>query len=195
MGPLARAAMLAMLAGGLASSSGCALFASANAAHSRISPCVADVGYSVVDLVLAAGATAVLVGTGAVDESPAWMLVPGTFVASGVVGSIYAHRCRKRRFAPEVPVQLGPAFPPQAIEEGRVETEAEDRDTSVELGPPSGVELRLPEDSPLGGPAPVGGPLECGPALSTVCPEGQVCQLHDRQRGTCVPEAVPAQQL
>jgi len=150
----------------------------------------------VADLVLAAGATAVLVGTGAVDESPAWMLVPGTFVASGVIGSIYVHRCRKSRFPPEQPVQLGPAFPPQTMEEGRVETEAEARDTSVELSPtgPS-IELRLPQDSPLGGPAPVGGPLECGPALSTVCPQGQVCQLHDSQRGACVPEVGPPQQL
>ncbi len=195
MGSLVRAAVLAAVAGISAVSSGCALFASANAAHSHITPCVDDVTYSVVDLVLAAGATAVLVSTGAVDESPAWMLVPGTFVASGVIGAIYVHRCRKSRFPPEQPVPLGPAFPPQTMEDGRVDTEAEDRDTSVELGPPSGVELRLPQDSPLGGPAPVGGPLECGPALSTVCPQGQVCQLHDSQRGACVPEAVPEQQL
>lgn len=193
MGSWVRAVALVAVAGVSAPSFGCALFASANAAHSRISPCVDEVGYSVVDLVLAAGATAVLVGTGAVDDSPAWMLLPGTFVASGVIGAIYAHRCRKSRFPSEQPIQLGPAFPPQTVEEGRVETEAEARDTSIELGPvgPS-IELRLPADSPLGGPTPAVEALECGPALPTVCPQGQVCQLHDSQRGTCVSETAPS---
>lgn len=188
MGSRARAAVLAMIACSSVASSGCALLASANAKHSRISGCVDDVEYSVVDLVLAAAATGILVGTGAVDDSPAWMLLPGTFVTSGVVGAIYAHRCAKSSSATEPPVQLGPAFPPQAIEEGRAQTEAEPRDTSVELAPPSGAKLRLPPDSPLGGPAPVGEALECGPALPTSCPQGQGCELHSRERGVCVPE-------
>ncbi len=79
----------------LALSPGCALFASASLAHSHIGPpCVDEVGYSVVDILLAVVSTAVVAGTGSLDDSPAWMAVPGVFVTSGVVGAIYVHKCR-----------------------------------------------------------------------------------------------------
>lgn len=182
--------------------SSCALFASANAAHSHISPCVSDVGYSVVDLVLAAAFTAVLVGTETVDETPAAMILPGVFVTSGVVGAIYADRCRKRTGSPEAPVLLGPAYPPQSAvpPSARVQTDAVPA-TAEELGLPAAepgqpaVRLQLPPDYQLpaspatpqdGSP----GVLECGPALPSACPAGEHCELRGAL-GTCVADPPP----
>jgi hypothetical protein len=96
----------------LASSAGCAAVASANAAHSHITPCVDNIAYSVFDLILAAGSTGILVGSGQVDESPAWMLVPGMFVTSGVIGSIFVHRCRKEQQRGGATLESTPAYQP-----------------------------------------------------------------------------------
>lgn len=124
-------AVAVLASSSLATSSGCAAFASANAAHSHISPCVDSMAYSIFDLLLAGGATAIVVGVGAVDESPAWMLVPGVFVTSGVIGSIFVHRCRKSKESSGATLESSPAYQP-------VETKISDLPdaTPEELGLP-----------------------------------------------------------
>lgn len=197
----------------LVTQAGCALLASGNAQHSQISPCVSDLQYSALDMILAAGATAVLVGLGKVDESPAWMAVPGVFVASGVIGAISVHRCRRGSSGDAAPAMLGPSYPPAApLDPQRGRAQQGDAQRGEQEGP--GVlpledlspaarareqsPLRLPSDSPLANPpAPPAGDvtkLECGPALPSVCPEGHSCRLVSGQLGSCVadPPKAPA---
>jgi hypothetical protein len=182
------------------SSSGCAVLASANAAHSRISPCVDEMGFSVADLVLAAAATGILAGSGALDESPAWMLLPGVFVSSGVIGSIYVHKCRgdlhKQREAMPMPVYEPVIDTP---------TSTLPDATPEELGlPPSAVvapdpRLQLSPDSALkeepGKPRPSDDlaqqKIMCGVDLPSTCPAGTSCAVIAEGRGTCAPDRQP----
>jgi hypothetical protein len=95
--------------------SGCALLASANAAHSHITPCVRDPSFAVVDFGLAGASTGAVILTDAVDDSVAWMLAPATFVSSGLIGAISADRCRKRARRVEAAAPIyRPVEPPAA---------------------------------------------------------------------------------
>lgn len=206
-------AVAALAASGLASASGCAALASANAAHSHITGCVDEVGYSVFDLLLAAGSTGLLVGLGKVDESPAWMLVPGTFVTSGVVGSIFVHLCRKEQRGGGATLESSPAYQP-------VETPASDAPdaTAEQLGAPAaargapGVKLQLDPDYAEKHPPPPPPPtsteagagegsgaageapkspeelmkIPCGTDLPGSCPAKTSCLLFQHNRGYCV---------
>lgn len=136
-------AVAVLASSALASNSGCAAFASANAAHSHITGCVDEIGYSVFDLILAAGSTGLLVGLEKVEESPAWMLVPGTFVASGVIGAIFVHKCRRDKRDGGATLESSPAYQP-------VETRASDAPDAtpeqlqeLRTAPPGGVKLQL----------------------------------------------------
>lgn len=170
------------------STPGCALLASANAAHSHITPCVDEMGFSIADLVLAAAATGILVGTGHVDESPAWMLVPGVFVASGVIGSIYVHKCRgdlhkKRESMPmpvyepviETPTSTLPDATPEEL--GLEPAAVVPPDPRLQLSPNSALREAPPPPQ-----------QECGIDLPTPCPDKTSCVIVANGRGTCAPD-------
>lgn len=198
--------------------SGCAFFASANAAHSRITPCVDDMSFALIDLFAAAVSTGILAGTGALDESPAWMALPGVFVTSGVVGSIYVHKCRGGKSRQEsgqpLPVyERGPEYTPT---QQRASDLPDATPEELGLPPPSTTpadpRLQLPQDStlkeappevedPATPPATTTPPLEernimCGYDLTNTCPSGMACRLVADGRGFCVkaepkPDAAP----
>lgn len=196
----------------LLSSSGCALLASANAAHSRISPCVSDVGFAVTDLVLAGLATGIIAASGALDDSPAWMAIPGVFVASGVVGGIYANKCRaekegNRREGQPLPVyDRGPEYTPAPARASNlpdatpeeigiglplpITPEAEPRlqlspDSTLKEAPPP-----KPEEAAAPKPAnPDEGKIACGFDLPVTCPVGTVCILTTARAGFCTKES------
>jgi hypothetical protein len=178
----------------LTTTSGCALLASANAEHSGISPCVSDTGFAVTDLVLAAAATGILVGTGQVDDSPAWMAVPGVFVVSGVLGAIFAHRCARSQEPQAASTRPMPVYEPIKVAPPLSQLPTA---TPADLGlpPPDPtlppVRLQLGPDYVLNEPAPAS-QLDCGATPPAACPDGTTCQLDEKQHGTCVPAPVPS---
>ncbi len=201
-------AVIALLVAAL-TSSGCAFLASANAAHSHISPCVDEIGYSIFDLILAAGATGALAGSGALDENPSSMLLPGVFVASGVIGSIFVYKCRAERSAASQPSQSMPVYP-AVVEETPTSTLPDATPEELGLPSPTAVppdpRLQLspnstlkdappkppdPEDASAPNAQPPG--IECGFDLPDVkCPQGQRCISNGTVRGTCTPESSKA---
>lgn len=208
-------AAVALLAAAL-SAPGCAAFASANAAHSHITPCVDEMGFSIVDLALAGASTGILAATGTLDESPAWMLLPGTFLASGVIGSIFVHKCRGElhRQQATMPMPVYPAIieetptttlPDATPEElGLPAVPAARPDPRLQLSPDSALREvpKKPEDGPAEGgmdaPATLRPPADpeqqqimCGADVPTVCPQGQRCVVVAERRGTCAPDAAP----
>lgn len=196
---------VSLAVGLLLSSSGCALLASANAAHSRISPCVSDISFAVADLVLAGLATGIVAGTGALDDSPAWMAVPGVFVASGVVGGIYANKCRgekEREQQRAVPVyDRGPEYTPEPArasdlpdatpeEIGLPLPEVPAADPRLQLSPDSTLkEAPPPKPEEAAAPKPDDGKIACGFDLPVTCPQGTVCILTTARAGFCTKES------
>lgn len=187
------------------SAPGCAFLASANAAHSHITPCVDDMSFSVADLVLAAAATGILVGTGKVDESPTWMLVPGVFVASGVIGSLYVHKCRGdlKQKQETMPMPVYPdlvettptsTLPDATPEELGVSPEVVAPDPRLQLSPNSA--LREEPGKPIADPSvdPAQQRIMCGVDLPSTCPAGSACAIVADGRGYCAPD-VPSKPL
>ncbi len=166
-------------------------------------------GYSIFDLLLAAGATGIVAGTGALDESPAWMLVPGTFVASGVIGSIFVYKCRgeHRRQASqpmpvypvveETPTTTLPDATPEEL--GLPSPAPVTPDSRLQLSPDSALKDAPPKPAETATPGGAGTPqspqaIECGFDLPDVkCPTGQRCVSNGTVRGTCTadPEQLP----
>lgn len=205
---VATVALLATMAG----ASGCAAFASANAAHSHITPCVDEMGFSIVDLVLAGASTGILAATGALDESPEWMLLPGTFLASGVIGSIFVHKCRgdlhrKQASMPmpvypviidETPTTTLPDATPEEL--GLPAAPAVPPDPRLQLRPDSALKEapKKPEEERGEGSAdapatrrppddPEQQKIMCGVDVPTPCPQGQRCVIVAERRGYCAP--------
>ena len=103
----------------IASTTSCAWFASANAAHTHISGCVDDPTWGAIDVVVGTATGVVFVATGVLDNSVWWALIPATFLTSGIVGSIYATKCKHHEndvSGPPVPITPDPIFvaPPPA---------------------------------------------------------------------------------
>ncbi|MEZ4361980.1 MAG: hypothetical protein R3B48_17450 [Kofleriaceae bacterium] len=186
------------------SQGGCALLASANAAHSHITPCVRDTGFAVIDLGLAGATTGVLVLTDAIDESPAWMLLPGAFVASGVIGAVSAHRCRsgghrEARTAPSPPYQapppaLQPALPQATPEElGVLPPDPSSPAVDLQLDPTYLERLRDGADAAEAAASPEGvedrndDTRPCDPSVTLDCPRGTTCRMSLDQTVRCVP--------
>jgi hypothetical protein len=172
----------------LATQPACALFASANAAHSHITPCVDDPVFSTIDLVLAAGGAATLLVTGVVDDSVYWLAIPGVFLASGIIGSISAYNCRHKDddhrakpedMGPPVPIDWRAGLPADA----GVADAAEVDEPPL---PASGPRVKLQLGSDYAVPASDAGTAdaqECG--AYSGCPLGQSCVLDERNRAFC----------
>ena len=179
----------------------CALLASGNASHnSRGTSCVDNPTFAVVDLIIAGGITAGLAGSGTLDKSPGWMLLPAVFATSGVVGAIFAARCagEKEPKSPDpyknlpvsAPYKL-PENPPQAdvpdlTFEERTEFEP------VPVPPPESPKVKLTldrdyklPDPPPKPPKPEPTRIECD--AKSPCPESFSCDITpNARRGHCV---------
>ena len=193
-----------MILGIAPTSAGCAFVASASAAHSHITPCVDDPAFSVIDLVLGSGIGLALVASETVDKSPAWLLVPGVFLTSGLIGSITAYQCRHPEgtsapsgtgvpVAPDIPGIPGSTSPSF----GNVEpSDPSVQDaTPAELGLPvpdpavPPARLQLPSDYVLPDhPAPPGDRMPCSGSSPTACPAKQSCLITENDQGYCVPD-------
>lgn len=166
---------------------GCALFASANRTHTAggSAGCMADGNPAGIDLLLAAGGTAALLLTGVARDSPGWLAVPGVFLASGVIGSITAYRCRHEGDAHGQAVQA--KLPPPSAGDTTTDSQpAIHTDPSLTHHEP----LRLPttyEPPPPPPSPPQSGPPACA-AITTECPEHMSCVLDGSQTGHCVPD-------
>jgi hypothetical protein len=171
-----RAALVMCMAAQVA---GCALFASGNRAHTSggIAGCMADGSPAGTDLILSAVGTAALVLTGVAKDSPGWLAVPGVFLASGVIGSITAYRCRHEGDAHGHAVQA--KLPPPSA--GDTPTATQPDSSSSHHEP-----LRLPTTyEPPPPPTPPSGPPTCD-TNTTACPEHMSCVLDGSQTGHCV---------
>jgi len=72
---------------------GCAAFMHAEADHVHMG-CVRTPLPGAIDLVLGTAGTATLMATDVYRSAPAYLLIPGTFLASGILYSISEYRCR-----------------------------------------------------------------------------------------------------
>jgi hypothetical protein len=173
---------------GLASNSGCALLASANAQHSRVTPCIDEPTYAIVDFVLG-GITAAAVGAGGlIDDSMAWIALPGVFFASGILGGISVHMCdgagtssggentQLTNSAPDFgDAPVDPDVPMATVEDM--------------VAPPQRANLELaPDYDPKAEPS----QIPCG--VGTACPEHQSCWILSGHVGHCVPDAAQSTQ-
>ena len=81
--------------------------------------CVDNPIFGAIDVVVGASTGVVFVATGVIDSSAWWALIPATFLTSGIVGSIYAVKCKhhdRDLSGPPVPITPDPIFvaPPPA---------------------------------------------------------------------------------
>ena len=181
----------------VATQASCAAVASAGAGHGLRSGCIDNPGFGAVDLVLGSVAAAALLASGEVEDSPAWLILPGVFLASGIIGSISAYSCRsanRGEAAKAAPTILYvPADPPPP------EDTSTTRDaTREEIGLPvpaagaPGPDLRLdPDYQPTR--APASAPVEdtriaCRINPLSPCPPDQSCVLVEAETGYCVPD-------
>ena len=176
---LARAALAVLL---ITTHGGCALFASANAAHSHISPCVSDTTFAGIDLVLGSVGAAALAAGGTAEESPGWLALPGLFLLSGVVGGISAVRCAGERDEGAVAMPTGSAqdFRLPSLDRTdspplQVLVPAAAADPNVKLELEHDVEVKSEE------------PIACEAKIA-ICPADHSCVLVDKDRGYCRPD-------
>ncbi|HEY5937146.1 MAG TPA: hypothetical protein VIU61_20990 [Kofleriaceae bacterium] len=177
---LARSALAVLL---ITTHSGCALLASANAAHSHISPCVSDTTFAGIDLVVGSVGAAALAAGGTAEESPGWLALPGLFLLSGIVGGISAVSCAGKSEQGAVAMPTGSSqdyrlpsldrtdSPPVQL---LVPASAGDPDVKLELD--HDVEVKTDE------------PIPCTTTPMTICPADHSCVFVEKDRGYCRPD-------
>jgi hypothetical protein len=184
-----------------AAAPGCAFFASANAAHSRITPCVDSPTFALIDLGIATVGTVGLLASGTAEEAPAWLAAPGVFLLSGVVGSITAYQCRHRHdgVATAAPSGYPPAYGTASPSGEAPATPASPPSPPVELAlpprdpPMPKARLQLDPDYLDQGAGPAAAPkanerIECSIQPLIACPPDHSCVLLDGTRGYCRPD-------
>jgi hypothetical protein len=172
--------------------SGCAWFASANAAHSHISGCVDEPAYSVVDALIAAGTGVTLVATDVGLQKPVWFILPGVFALSATLGFIGVAHCRAEERASqpkEDPNDYGPTTGwTVPIDAGAAPSDADEPEHELPQVPPGPV-LQLSPDYKVGPGVDAGVPDAASPIDCThdACPPHMTCGLDERNRARCVP--------
>ena len=174
---LARSALAVLL---ITTHTGCALFASANAAHSHISPCVSDTTFAGIDLVLGSVGAAALAAGGTAEESPGWLALPGLFLLSGVVGGISAVSCAGKHEEESV------AMPTGSAQDFRLPSLDRTDSPPVQLlvpttAPDPNVKLELEHDVEVT----TDEPMPCTTTPMTVCPADHSCVFVEKDRGYC----------
>jgi hypothetical protein len=147
----------------IATQSSCALLAAANTNHnSGGRACVDTPAYAIVDLGLGAASVGVLAGTGRLDESMAWMILPAVFFTTGVVGAIFVHRCTRPKQPEPAPAPTSgwydDTYPVTPANEPKREPAPEEPPLEDAYAPPASTtpaaKLRLHDDYPIGAGSP-----------------------------------------
>ena len=176
---LARSALAVFL---ITTHTGCALLASANAAHSHVTGCVSNTTFAGIDLVLGSVGAAAMAAGGTAEESPGWLALPGLFLLSGVVGGISAVRCAGEKEESAVAMPTGSS-------EYRLPSLDRTESPPVQLLVPAGagdpnVKLEIEHDVEVKSDEPV----PCTAAPITICPADHSCVFVDKDRGYCRPD-------
>jgi hypothetical protein len=177
---LARSALAVFL---ITTHTGCALFASANAAHSHISPCVSDTTFAGIDLVVGSLGAAGLAASGTAEESPGWLALPGLFLLSGVIGGISAVSCASKDKESAV------AMPTGSVQDFKLPSLDRTDSPPVQLlvpttTPDPSIKLELEHDVE----GKTDEPAPCTAAPITICPADHSCVFVDKDSGYCRPD-------
>lgn len=167
---------------------GCAFVAAAGVNHGGGRGCMASPAPAGIDLVLGAAGTAGLLATGVAEETPAYLILPGVFLMSGLIGSASAYSCRNRDGVGEKATPIVyPAVDPTPADDPSTARDA----TPEELGisGPGATPVHVePVFAPPPGPAP-GQPdtrVKCQIRPLTPCPSEHSCVLFEGDHGYCV---------
>jgi hypothetical protein len=151
-----------------------------------------------IDLVIGLVAAAGISATIEEDDSPAWFILPGVFLTSGVIGTITAYRCRnpgrdQGTAQKGTPTQYyAPSevtAPPAGDDPAPGTRDATPEETGITTTGPK-ADLRLaptyrPEEAP---PPTEDKRIACHVNPLTPCPENESCVLVDKDHGYCVPD-------
>ena len=190
--------MRALVLACLLATSGCALFANANAHHNSGGTACLDMPiFGVIDMLIAGGSAAIIANT---DTSNGWYAVPAVFGASGLLGTVSAIRCRENSDIAESNAppasNTAPSFgeapvDPEAREATREEifgpvpedtVKVLDRNGLPTTLPPAPVPPPIPSTPKPKGPE----PLTCKLDPRVECPDGYYCRLVGENAGECV---------
>lgn len=164
---------------------GCAVLASGSS-HGLGSPCQDNPVYAGIDLVIGIASGIAILAT---ESSPYALLLPGLFLTTGTLGTVYAFKCRNHaRYDPNA----GPARPASTVDPAEYDNLPADT-----VYAPNEVPVATPGDVPVGptvdlrvhddGVAPPPADATC--TAVTPCPTGQSCRLAtDAKAGVCVPD-------
>lgn len=193
-----RCVMRLGLAWGLVAASGCATMAKAVVNHnSRGSTCIQTPTFAIIDFLIAGAGVAAFAAEND-DESVAWLLVPGVFAASGVVGTVSAARCQPHEATGMVPIPASNTAP--SFGEAEVDPDVPDatlEDMGVAPSPPAPAApptLRVERGDDVGKPSPSApdapptpAKIQCSGPLG-VCPVDHACALTGADAGSCIPD-------
>jgi hypothetical protein len=183
----------------LLSQSGCsAMIASISHHNSRGTSCLDEPAFPAIDLIGGSLGAVALVYTGTAEETPAWLILPGVFMLSGLIASFTVYACRNpdgsEGIAQPAPKPRPYTFedqPPDNVipEDQREPVEPDVRDATLEergmsipvYTPPKATEPPPPPPTPESPPK----PITCRINPLTQCPEGWSCVLTDGDNGVC----------
>lgn len=176
--------------------SGCAFVAAAAFNHGRPSnSCMDSPVPGGIDLVIATAGAAAFLATGKAEEQPAYLIIPGVFLMSGLIGSASAYSCRDRKGVGEqagAPIYY-PTVDPTPPDEPSTARDA----TPEELGisrpgvTPLPADLHVdPDFTPPADPAPPRPDVrvKCSINPLTPCPAAHSCVLVEADHGYCLPD-------
>ena len=169
--------------------SGCAFVAAAAFNHGRPSnSCMDSPAPGGIDLVIATAGAAAFLATGKAEEQPAYLIIPGVFLMSGLIGSASAYSCRNRKGVGEQPGEpiVYPTIDPTPPDEPSTARDATPEELGISV--PGGAPLRIAPTSTPPEPAP-GKPdtrIKCSINPLTPCPEDHSCVLVEGEHGYCV---------
>lgn len=175
-----------------ATAPGCAAVAAGFAADNHLGGCMDSAAPATVDLVIGGLGVLALAKSGKLDESAGYLAIPGVFVGSGVIGAIFADRCRERTGPRTVPTYAAPAYAPPpappapALEPDQRDAMREEIGLEIPRGP--SAQLRLSPEYQLPDP-PQPEKIGCSVDPLVACPDHMSCALDDEHGGHCV--AIP----
>lgn len=173
----------------LATSSGCALLASANAHHnSGGTACLGSSAFGIVDIVIAGVSVAAI---SASDASAGYYTIPVLFGLSGVGGVVAAQRCTgedSETAASNAPPasNTAPSFGDAPVDPEAREATREDMGIGIEPVVTPTKPLPSITQEPVKPPPPDPTLPVCTLSPRVDCPDGYYCKLVAENRGECI---------
>ncbi len=170
--------------------SGCAFVAAAASNHGRAGSCMGSPAPAGIDLVLATAGAAAVLASGKAEDQPAYLIIPGVFLMSGLIGSASAYSCRNRTGIGEraTPI-VYPAVDPTPLDEPSTARDG----TAEEIGLPAtttpNADLQLDSEfTPRAEPVPATQDIrvKCQIQPLTPCPAAHSCVLVEGDHGYCI---------